>query len=175
MNQLAIFTLISLAICTAHAQPAVSSDHQDQMKKLDFLSGSWAGEGWIQMGPQGKESFTQTEHIQKKLDGTLLMIEGLGKAKADESKIVHNAFAIISYDQQNQSYQFQSYLADGRQVTGVAKVNERTLVWGFETPQGAKIRYTIVVDEEDKWGETGEYSPDGNNWMQFFEMSLKKK
>ncbi|MGI9544593.1 MAG: DUF1579 family protein [Cyclobacteriaceae bacterium] len=174
MKKLAILTLISLITCFARAQPNSSSDHKEEMKKLDFLTGSWAGEGWIQMGPQGKEDFTQTEHIQKKLDGTLLLIEGLGKDKQDESKIVHNAFAIISYDPQKQSYEFQSYLADGKQVSGTAKVNENTLVWGFDTPQGAKIKYSIVVDDQDQWSETGEYSPDGTNWMKFFEMTLLK-
>ena len=175
MKELLTFAFICLASYSLQAQPNASTDHLDQMKKLHFLTGSWTGEGWVQMGPQGKEDFTQSELIQQKLDGTLLMIEGLGKAKDDETKTVHNAFAIISYDLQKQSYQFQSYLADGRQVSGTAEVNENTLVWGFDTPQGAKIKYSIVVDDQDQWSETGEYSPDGTNWMKFFEMTLVKK
>ena len=127
MKKLITLALLILFYWSVKAQLSVSPDHQAQMGKLDFLTGSWTGEGWIQMGPQGKEDFTQTEQIQKKLDGTLLMIEGLGKSKGSEEKVVHNAFAIISYDQQNGSYRFQSYLADGRQVEGGAQVDGDTL------------------------------------------------
>ncbi|MCB0266330.1 MAG: hypothetical protein KDH98_24530, partial [Calditrichaeota bacterium] len=64
------------------------------MKKLDFLIGKWKGVGW-QMTPQGaKEDAMVEENIQPKLDGLVLMVEGVGKRTDPETgkeMIVHNA------------------------------------------------------------------------------------
>jgi hypothetical protein len=48
------------------------------------------------MGPQGRKELTQTETIQGKLDGLVLIIEEQGKSKEDGST-VHTAlaFAIV--------------------------------------------------------------------------------
>lgn len=46
-------------------------------------------------------------------------------------------------------------------------------VWGMETPMG-KMRYTIRLDAQGRWHETGEGSRDGQAWTQFFEMTLTK-
>ena len=54
------------------------------MKAVAFLEGRWAGEGWIQMGPGPKEEFSQTEVIERKLDGGLLLIEGIGRSRDPE-------------------------------------------------------------------------------------------
>jgi len=47
---------------------------QQQISKLGFLRGSWAGSGWM-MGRDGQKlQFAQSENIQFKLDSTLLLI-----------------------------------------------------------------------------------------------------
>jgi hypothetical protein len=60
---------------------APTSGQRAETKKLDWLVGQWKGTGWIQMGPQGRKEFTQTETIQGKLDGLVLVIEGQGKSR----------------------------------------------------------------------------------------------
>ncbi|MGZ8781738.1 MAG: hypothetical protein ACXW31_17610, partial [Thermoanaerobaculia bacterium] len=46
--------------------------------------------------------------------------------------------------------------------------------WGFDTPDGGKVRFTIALDDEGRWREVGEYSPDGNRWFKTMEMKLAK-
>ena len=53
------------------------------MKKLDFLVGSWSGEARALRGPDQPLELIQTEEAQYKLDGLILVIEGVGKTKAD--------------------------------------------------------------------------------------------
>ena len=53
------------------------------MKKLGFLVGEWSGEASVLRGPGQFVELAQTESAQFKLDGLVLMIEGVGRAKAD--------------------------------------------------------------------------------------------
>src|SRR5687768_1830799 len=99
--------------------------------ELDSLVGKWHGSGWIQIGPQGRKEFSQTETIQGKLDGLVLVIEGQGKAKADGST-VHNALAFVSYDERAKTFRWRAFTAEGRQTDTEAKVGTNTLEWGLE-------------------------------------------
>ncbi len=46
-------------------------------------------------------------------------------------------------------------------------------VWGFETPRGM-MRYTITLDAQGRWSESGERSADGQTWQPFFAMTLDR-
>src|SRR6185503_21046740 len=87
----------ALASMFAADQPTSKEVQRQEMKKLDWFVGHWKGSGWIQMGPQGRREFTQTETVEAKLDGLVLVVEGSGKAKEDGST-VHAALAFVSYD-----------------------------------------------------------------------------
>jgi hypothetical protein len=50
------------------------------MKKLEFLVGKWAGEARMLRGTGDPLVMMQTEEVQYKLDGLVLVIEGVGKA-----------------------------------------------------------------------------------------------
>src|SRR5204862_74768 len=103
-----------VAVSLFAAGPPVSKDIQRQeMKKLDWLVGHWKGTGWIQMGPQGRHEFTQTETIEAKLDGMVLVIEGLGKAKEDGST-VHTALAFVSYDHGGNKFRWHALTPEGQ-------------------------------------------------------------
>ena len=52
-------------------------------------------------------------------------------------------------------------------------LQEKTVQWSIPTP-GQNIRFTMNLNEKDQWLETGEFSPDGNKWMKFFEMKLQR-
>jgi hypothetical protein len=136
------------------------------IKKLDFISGKWVGEGWM-IGKDGqKQTFTQTENVQIKLDSMIILIEGTGK-KGEH--IIHNALAVISYNKTENKYDFHSYLSDGRSGTYSAELIGNTFYW---YPMG-NIRYVIEINEDGEWFETGEMKR-GEEWFQFFEMTLKK-
>jgi hypothetical protein len=51
------------------------------MQKLAFLVGKWNGEARLLHGPD--QDLQQTEEVQYKLDGLLLVIEGVGRKKSD--------------------------------------------------------------------------------------------
>jgi len=53
------------------------------MKKLDFLVGEWSGQASAARGPGVVVELEQSEVAQFKLDGLVLMIEGVGRTKSD--------------------------------------------------------------------------------------------
>jgi hypothetical protein len=145
-----------------------------EMKKLDFLLGEWRGGGWIQMGPE-KHEFEGRETVESKLGGVLLLIEGRHYAKGDASRMMHNAFAAVSWNPRTKEYEFRAYTANGQALTVPARWRDGGLEWGFEPPgSGMKIRYFIRLDEKGQWVETGEMSRDGSQPRQFFEMRLTR-
>lgn len=161
-----ILILVALA-----ALPALAAN--EEMRKLDWLIGDWSGEAMVQMGPGKPERILQTERVQSKLGGKVLLIEGQGKRESGE--IVHDALAVLTWDESKKSYRFSTYLFNrpGAETT-LDVTGPNTAVWGLDTPQG-RMEYTLRLTEEGEWVETGRFSRDaGKNWMQFIEMRLKK-
>ena len=162
-----------LSIGKAYAQPP-SKVAQEQLKKLEYWKGDWKGEATSRRGPGEPTLINQEEHIEFRLEGTILLVEGLGRSPEDGSKIF-NALAIINYDEANNQFKMKSYLQEGRSTDAWFKIiTENTYEWGFDVPSG-KIKYTITLDPtKGTWNEKGAFSQDGNNWMNFMEMNLKK-
>lgn len=149
--------------------------NKEKMKIFAGWEGHWQGEGSIQMGPGEPKKSKVDEHILYKLDGMVLLVEGLGKSVENPGTIVHQALGILSYDKDDQ-YTFNTFLRDGKSAAAWLKpIGENKFQWGFDIPNRGKIRYTITIDPNKKtWFETGDFSQDGNNWMKFFEMNLIK-
>jgi hypothetical protein len=161
-----LFTFIAIA---AHAA--------DEMKKLDFLAGEWKGEGWLQRGPAPRESVLQREVVTPRAGGQVLLVEGTGRAKLEggaAGDVVHDAIGFISWDPEKKQYRFVAHTAASGSVETTMDVGDRKAVWGFDTPQGGRVRYTIRLTDKGEWNEIGEFSRDGEKWMQFFEMTLTK-
>jgi hypothetical protein len=172
----AMFVLVTTGALSAPGQPPAPAAQQDAMKKLDFLVGQWKGEGWMDVAGQ-RRTFKGTEVVQRKLDGLLLAIEGLHRGQVGEKGeegIVHNAFALVSYDDKAKRYRLQAFTSRGAHEDGEATVSEGKLVWGMKVPQFGEIRFTIKLDDMSRWFETGEVSRDGKTWQQFFEMTLRR-
>ncbi len=146
------------------------------MEKLSFLEGQWSGSGWQIGQDRKKHSFTQTEDISFEANGEVLLVKGLGKTpdETGKDKVIHSAIALISYNTREGHYDFRSYAAGrgGGNFTGKL-VKENHFEWYLETPQ-SKIKYTITLNEKGQWHETGEMAM-GENWFQFFEMTLDKQ
>ena len=171
-----ILLLILFSISFVQSQPQ-KNNSQEKMKSLNFLAGEWQGEGWISFGPNQTHQFNETEKIQYKLDGSILMIEGKGidkNSSPELQKIIYNAFAIINYDNQSNKYLIRAYKSNGQFVDADVEVGENSLVWGFEISQG-KVKYIIKINEKGQWYEVGEFSRDGESWFKNFEMTLTKK
>ena len=145
----------------------------DEMRKLDWMIGDWTGEASIQMGGPEKHKSLMTEHIQSRLGGKAILIEGLGKSATGE--ITHDALGVIWYDEAAKKYQFSAWTARYGHTDAWFEVGEKdTAQWGFDIPQGGKIRYSISRSEKGEWREVGHFSRDGKEWLPFFEMTLRK-
>jgi hypothetical protein len=163
---------------TLIAQPSEAVG-KEKMKVFSAWVGRWQGEGSMQMGPGEPKKSTVDERIELKLNGTVLLVEGVGKAidpATKEENVVHHALAVLSYDQMSKQYKFRTYLKDGRSTDAwFAVTGENKFQWGFDIPNGGKTKYSITLDSTTKtWNEIGEFSRDGNTWSKFFEMNLKK-
>ncbi len=177
-NALFMITLF-IAALTGKSFAQVEMSSKEKMKVFDSWVGRWQGEGSMQMGPGEPKKSSVDENIESKLDGTVLLIEGLGRRTDPETKkeiIVHHALAILSYDQYSNQYKFRSHLEDGRSTDAwVIVTGDNTFQWGFDVPNRGKMRYSITLDPAKKtWNEIGEFSADGTNWSKVFEMNLKK-
>jgi hypothetical protein len=176
-----IIVTVLLMLCSL-AGPSLAQSPtgagSEEMKKLDFLVGQWTGEGWIAVGLGQRRKFKQTEGVQLKVDGALLLIDGLGKGKVpgkQDEVTVHSAFAVVSYDTKAKAFRWRAYRAGGDWVDTDAKVGDRNLEWGFHDERAGDIRFTIAVNQRGQWFEIGEYSRDAKTWQKFFEMTLDKQ
>jgi hypothetical protein len=177
MKKLAAFLLLSiLPLITASAQTHPASA-PPEMKKLDFLVGQWKGEGWRELRPGQRQITTVNESVQRKAEGLVLLIEGLGTTKMPdkpEEVPIHKAFAIIDYDATTKLFRLRAYRAGTGAIDTEPKVGENSLVWGFKDARGGEIRFTIKLNEKGQWFEIGEYSSDGKTWQKFLEMTLTR-
>lgn len=148
------------------------------MKKLDFLLGEWQGTGWIIIGRERKE-FTVRESLRPKLDGKIVVVEGLGKSvdeKTGIEKVVHDAYGVFSYDEASGGISFIWFKGGGeRGETGI-EFGDKSFVWSFEMPENkVTVRFTEKLTDKGNWQEIGEVSRDGGaTWFKFFEMELSK-
>jgi hypothetical protein len=148
-----------------------------EMAKLKFLTGTWRGDGWIEFAPGQRHNFSSSEEVQFKLDGVVLLVEGIHKIRvpnqASEMKI-HHALATVTYDESAKNYRFDAHKFDGKSVETRGEFKDGAFIWGFKDPQFGQMRYTIRVNAQGQWSEIGERSSDGAAWTKFFEMTLSK-
>jgi hypothetical protein len=125
------------------------------MKKLSFLVGTWSGQAHVQRGPGEPTVLVQTEVAQYKLDGLVLMIEGIGRT-VNDNKPMLQALAIISYDDATEIYRMRAF-NDGRFLECEVKLLDhgKGLTWGFVF---GEIRSSSVlkINEKGEWTELAE-------------------
>jgi hypothetical protein len=172
MKKLRCLPLLCIIAGVLSAQPPRSNQHVE-MEKLGWLIGKWKGSGWIQIGQQGTKEFTQTETVEGRLDGLVVVIEGRGVSK-ENGTLIHNALAFVSYDDRTRTFRWRAFTNDGRQTDTVAQVRTNSLEWGLEIPQRGRVRYTLTLKENGEWFEVGEMTQDGQSWQKFFEMTLRR-
>lgn len=149
------------------------------MKAISYLAGQWKGKGWMMFGPNKKAHFNQAETVTAKLDGDVLLIDGLGHSADDASQVIHEAFAMIAYDHQAKQYIMRSFRKNEQGITQTiapeVTVKDGVLTWQFTDPRAGTIRYIIWENEKGQWVETGDMSRDGGkNWFPFFSMTLDR-
>lgn len=162
--------LILIATFSIKLRGQSTNTNIEKMKLFKVWEGTWEGEGSMQMGPGESKKTKVQERIEYKLDGTILMVEGVGKVG---EKKIHHALGILSYNENKNEYEFNTYLNDGKNSNAwFSVIDTNKYQWGFDVPTG-KIRYSIRIDtSKNTWNEIGEFSKDGTQWWKYFEMNL---
>jgi len=125
------------------------------MKKLEILVGEWSGEATVLRGPGQFIDMAQTESAHFRLDGLVLMIEGVGRTKTD-GKVSLQALGLISFDDETGTYKMRAF-NDGRWLETEVKVGEggNSMSWGFALGQ-YKTATVLRINESGEWTEHGE-------------------
>ena len=178
--RLLLLTVLLVSVMSLNGQDSkpAAPDRDDKLSGLDFMVGEWVGEGWIQIGRERK-TFTARESLERKLDGSLLVVDGLGRSvdeKTGVEKVVHQAYGIFYYDYDSRKVLFRFFKADGPAGLSEPVFSKNKVVWGFVAePTKSEVRFTELLDEEGNWVEKGEVMLKGRNeWIQFFFMKLKR-
>jgi hypothetical protein len=125
------------------------------MKKLDFLAGEWAGQASAARGPGVVIELNQTESAQFKLDGLVLMIEGIGRTKSN-GNLALQALGLISFDDASGSYRMRAY-NDGRWLETEVKLLDdgNGVSWGFSLGD-ITTKSVLRINDEGEWTEAAE-------------------
>jgi hypothetical protein len=170
---LAAAFMISSSLSLAAEQPVSNSvdAQREAMRKLSFLAGHWSGPVTIVRGPGEPLHLTQTEDVQYKLDGLVLLIEG--KSTSADGKILFSALATIAYDDASHTYRFRAY-HDGHYLDTELSVPANGFSWSF-TAGPAHIVNTMHLTSKGEWDEVTEAIVGSNPPRRSVEMLLQHK
>jgi hypothetical protein len=122
------------------------------MSRVGFLVGKWAGEARLLRGAAEPLELLQTEEAQFKLDGLLLMIEGLGRTKTTGQPALQ-ALGIVSYDDESRTYWMRAF-NDGRFLETEMKLLDDGdgLTWSFALGD-IRTNSVLRINEKGQWTE----------------------
>ena len=146
-----IFLALHL-ITMAQTQTPNIEAQRTAMKKLSFLIGEWSGEASAARGPGIVLDLSQTEVAEFKLDGLVLMIEGVGRTKSD-GKLALQALGLITFDDVTGSYRMRAY-NDGRWLETEVKLLDdgKSLSWSFALGE-ISTASVLRINERGEWTE----------------------
>ena len=167
--------LVAAPVAGQMPDPAAAAESRERIAALDWLVGEWEGTGWITVQGAGRQTFTSSEVVESRLDGRVLLIEGLHRS--DAGVVVHHALGAITWDAGDDRYVFHTWL--GTQGGGGADNTLELTETGFRwSPRGAQSGSTIVFDvrhENGEWIETGTVTLADGRSFPFFGMRLARK
>jgi hypothetical protein len=143
---------------------------REAMHKLSFLAGKWSGPVTIVRGPQPLH-LTQTEQVEYKLDGLVMLIEG--KSTDSDGKSSFSALATVSYDESTHGYRIRAY-NDGHYIDTELTVLPDGFSWGFKAGP-ADIVNTMHLTAKGEWSEVTQATMGTNPPMHAVDMLLAKQ
>lgn len=170
-----IFSLVLLgSVFMVNAQQPQAPRAADS---LQFMQGTWQGEGWVSRGPGNTSHFSQTENIDGHVSNTILLVKGKGYGPSEEggdSILVHDALGVIYYHPENEGLYMKSFSTAGSpQEVPLHFTGPARFYWQFAA-NGGQVRFTEDFSKEGKWRSLGEFSRDGQQWFPFMEMNLTR-
>jgi hypothetical protein len=168
---LAAAFMISFSLSLAAQQPVSNSvdAQREAMRKLSFLAGRWSGPVSIVHGPGEALHLTQTEDVEYKLDGLVLLIEG--KSTSADGKVLFSALATIAYDDASHTYRFRAY-HDGHYLDTELSVPANGFSWSF-TAGPVHMVNTMHLTAKGEWDEVTEATVGSNPPHPSMEMQLQ--
>ncbi len=143
------------------------------MKKLEFLVGEWVGEASVLRGPGQFVELVQTESARFRLDGLLLEIEGVGRAKSGGGAVLQ-ALGLICFDDAAGAYRMRAF-NDGRWLESevVMVEGERSISWGFAVGE-IRTKTVLRMNEEGEWTEFGELTIGERGPMKMMDLRVRR-
>jgi hypothetical protein len=160
-----IFAAASLFLVSAllHAQMQMPAP-PPELKKLDYLVGSWTTEGDLKPGPMGPGGKI-TETIQNEwMDGHFFMLEhltfktGMGNG---------SGLAIMSYKPEEKVYTYNNFNSMGEAEYFTGTIDGDTWTWTGDHKMGPSViksRFIMKVVSPSSYTFKYEVSQDGISW-----------
>jgi hypothetical protein len=147
---------------------------REAMKKLDFLIGKWTGEARLLRGPTESVELLQNEEAQYKLDGLIVVIEGVGRTKSGAQPVLQ-ALGIISYDDESQTYRLRAF-NDGRFLESEVKLlaEGQGMTWGFALGE-LRTNSVMRINELGEWTEFAEITIGSQPPKKLLELTVRKQ
>lgn len=147
-----LFAALLAPALNASAQAPSAAAQRGAMQRLAFLTGHWSGPITISRASGEPLHLTQTEDVQFKLDGLVLLVEGA--SHNPDGKVVFRAIATISFDDTTRMYHFRAY-NDGRYLDTELTVPASGFSWKFAAGP-VEIVNTMHLTGKGEWAETTE-------------------
>jgi hypothetical protein len=165
--------VLSLALVVAAQGPGQAGVEmqREAMSKLSFLAGTWSGPVTIVRGPGEPVHLTQSEQVEYKLDGLVLLIEG--KSTDGDGKNSFSALATVAYDEATHAYRFRAYNG-GHYIDAELTVLPDGFSWGFKAGP-ANIVNTMHLTAKGEWSEVTEATMGTNPPMHAVDMLLVRQ
>ncbi len=144
------------------------------MKKLSFLVGKWTGEARIFRGVGESLELVKTEVAEFRMNGLVLMIEGIGCAAAD-GKPALQALGMISFDDESGTYHMRAF-NDGRYLETEVMLAENGIgmTWGFTLGE-IKTSSLMRIGELGDWTELHEITIGSQPPRRFMEVRVSPR
>lgn len=170
MNRILVFVLgAGLWGQGPPAGPNVAAQ-KEAMKKLEFLVGRWTGEASVRT-PSGEKKLRQTEVVDYRLDGLLILVEGTGRDAAT-GEVVFHALATITFDDAAKVYRFRAHNG-GRYLDTELRVEGKGFEWGYAGGP-AKVRNIMKLGEGGEWVEYTEVTMGDRAPVRTVEFTLRR-
>lgn len=144
------------------------------IQKLEFLIGKWAGEAHLLHGPTESVELLQTEEAHYKLDGLIVVIEGIGRTRAGSQPLLQ-AFGIISFDDERGTYHLRAF-NDGRFLESQVKLlaKGQGMTWGFTLGE-VRTNSVLRINDRGEWTEFAEISIGSQPPKKLLELTVRKQ
>jgi hypothetical protein len=170
-RRIIVCSILFAALCYGQQPPNLPAQ-REAMKKLAFLVGKWSGDATTRRSPNETVKVKQTEEVQFKLGGLVLLIESTAR-NSDTGDVMFNALATIAYDEAAKVYHFRAY-NDGRYLDTELAVPENGFKWGYNAGP-VDVRFVMRLNDKGEWVETGDEKSGDNPSQRTFEMTLRKQ